>query len=42
MRLYLAIALEVVFADQITKWFAQQFLVLGESYPITRFLNWYL
>ncbi|NDH69026.1 MAG: signal peptidase II [Gammaproteobacteria bacterium] len=42
MRLYLAIAIEVVFADQITKWFAQQFLVLGESYPITRFLNWYL
>jgi len=42
MRLYLAIAIEVVFADQIAKWFAQQFLVLGESYPITRFLNWYL
>ena len=42
MRLYLAIAIEVVFADQITKWFAQQFLVLGESYPITRVLNWYL
>ena len=42
MRLYLAIAIEVVFADQITKWFAHQFLVLGESYPITRFLNWYL
>jgi signal peptidase II len=42
MRLYLAIAIEVVFVDQIAKWFAQQFLVLGESYPITRFLNWYL
>jgi signal peptidase II len=41
-RWYLLIALLILIADQITKWWAQFSLPMGQSLAVTQFLNWTL
>jgi signal peptidase II len=41
-RWYLLLALFILIADQITKWWAQVSLPMGQSLAVTHFLNWTL
>ncbi len=41
-RWYLLLALFIFIADQITKWWAQVNLPMGQSLAVTHFLNWTL
>jgi signal peptidase II len=41
-RWYLVLALLILIADQITKWWAQISLPMGQALAVTDFLNWFL
>ena len=41
-RWYLVLALLILIVDQITKWWAQISLPMGQALAVTDFLNWFL